>query len=203
MIQVLMRRAPSLLATALERVLAQEPDMTVMGSLTWDDNVEWAGEGPAPDVVVLDACSAEADKVESECRALCETLPKANMLVMTCSKGPAIQPALARMAPRVGFVTTDESCDRFTEAIRRLADGGAVICPDVALAALKAKDNPLTDREREVLGLMLTGASTQEAADRLYLRVGTVRNYLSSAAGKVGARTRIDAIRIAQEAGWI
>ncbi|WP_100444235.1 response regulator transcription factor [Glycomyces xiaoerkulensis] len=201
MIQVLMKYGPSLLGTALERVLAFEPDMTVVGRLTWSDALEPAGGDPPPDVVVLDARKAE--KVESECRALSEALPAANLLVMIPADGPAVQPDLARMAPRVGFITTDESWERFTDAIRRLAGGGAVIGPDVALAALKAKDNPLTEREREALALMLTGASTQEVADLLYLRVGTVRNYLSSAIGKTGARTRIDAIRIAQEAGWI
>ncbi|WP_199036863.1 response regulator transcription factor [Glycomyces salinus] len=154
-----------------------------------------------PDVVV-DGCR-ESGGIETEYSVLRRALPDASMLVMMCAEAPRVRPELTRLAPKVGFVSTDESCDRFTEAIRRLADGGAVIGPDVALSTLKAKDNPLTVREREVLGLVLTGASTREIADRLCLRVGTVRNYLSNSIAKVGARTRVDAVRIAQDEGWI
>jgi two-component system response regulator DesR len=78
-----------------------------------------------------------------------------------------------------------------------------VLDTEVAVAALTAGDNPLTDREREVLRLALDGAPAKEIAKNLYLSTGTVRNYLSRILDKTGARTRIEAIRIAQEAGWI
>lgn len=202
MIRVLLRQAPSLLGTALERVLSSEPDIVMVGRIGPDDDPVPIGRRCSPDVVVMDGCR-DPGKVESDCLELYRALPEASLLVVLCARAPKPHLDLTRLAPRIGFVTTDESCDRFTEAIRRLADGGAVIGADVALAALKAKDNPLTVREREVLELVLTGASTREIADLLYLTIGTVRNYLSSAIAKVGARTRVDAVRIAQEEGWI
>lgn len=203
MIEVLLKRTPSLLGTALGRVLAVEPGITVLASLGQDDDVVQVGGRLSPDVVVIDGSQADPVKLESECLELCRTLPTTRALVVVCARTPAIGHNLARLAPQLGFVTTDEGYEHFAAAIRRLAAGAPVIGADVALATLKADDNPLTGREREVLGLMVTGASTQEVADLLYLRVGTVRNYVSSAIAKVGARTRIDAIRIAQEAGWI
>lgn len=204
MIRVLLRQDPSLLSTALARALSIEHGMVVIGSLARNAGLDTVGRRLAPDVVVVDGSRDTVEAVERECRALCEALPESNVLVMLGPGGPVpVQEGLARLAPRVGFMTTAETCDRLVDAVRRLAGGGTVIGADVALAAFKARDNPLTGREREVLGLAVTGASTQEIADSLYLSVGTVRNYLSNAIGKTGARTRIDAIRIAQEAGWL
>lgn len=203
MIEVLLKQSSSLLGTALGRALLAEPGMTVVAHLGFDDALVRADGRLSPDVVVVDGSQTDADKLESECLRLCRSLPDSRVLVVVCARSPAICRSLTRLAPQIGFVTTDESYEQFTAAIRRLADGAPVIGADVALATLRADRNPLTGREREVLGLMLTGASTQEVADVLYLQVGTVRNYVSSAIAKIGARTRIDAIRIAQEAGWI
>jgi two-component system response regulator DesR len=73
----------------------------------------------------------------------------------------------------------------------------------LALAALEADGNPLSDREAEVLRRHAAGASAAEIADEIHLSYGTVRNYLASAVTKLGARNRMDAIRIANEAGWL
>jgi two-component system response regulator DesR len=84
-----------------------------------------------------------------------------------------------------------------------LARGEPVLDVELAVAALTAKDNPLTDRELDVLRLARNGAPTKEIASNLYLSAGTVRNHLARIVLKTGARTRQDAIRIAQDAGWI
>ncbi|GAB4006642.1 response regulator transcription factor [Glycomyces albus] len=201
MIRVLLRQPPSLLGTALERVIASEPDLELADRVGPSEDLVSTGRRLRPDVVVDG--DRTSDGIESDFSVLCRVLPEARLLVMLTAHAPKVRPELARLIPKVGFVSTDESCERFTEAIRRLAQGEAVIGPDVVLSSLKARDNPLTGREREVLALVVTGASTQEIADRLYLRVGTVRNYLSSSMAKVGARTRVDAVRIAQDEGWI
>ncbi|GAB3660309.1 response regulator transcription factor [Glycomyces tarimensis] len=204
MIRVLLRHDPCLLGTALARALSFEAGIALVRRLGRSDDLITAGKRLEPDVVVLDAAEDSAETVAADCLAVCEGLPETNVLVMMCGKEPfVIPPDLARMAPRVGFITTDATCEQLTDAIRLLARGGAVIGSDVALATLRAKDNPLSTREREVLGMVVTGASTREIAGTLHLSVGTVRNYLSSAIGKTCARTRIDAIRIAQEQGWI
>nr|BFE81718.1 hypothetical protein GCM10020093_043190 [Planobispora longispora] len=71
------------------------------------------------------------------------------------------------------------------------------------MAALDAPDNPLTARETEVLRLIASGAGPAQVAAELFLSHGTVRNYLASAVSKLNARNRMDAVRIATEAGWL
>nr|BFE74315.1 hypothetical protein GCM10020092_076160 [Actinoplanes digitatis] len=78
-----------------------------------------------------------------------------------------------------------------------------MVDPQVALAALDAATNPLTAREVDVLRIAATGAEPAEIAGRLSLSTGTVRNYLTAAEMKLGARNRVDAIRIATEGGWL
>ena len=78
-----------------------------------------------------------------------------------------------------------------------------MIDPQVALAALETAGSPLSAREAEVLGRFATGADPAEIAAELFLSYGTVRNYLASAVTKLGGRNRMDAVRIATEAGWL
>jgi two-component system response regulator DesR len=115
----------------------------------------------------------------------------------------AIGPELVKLVPRVGLIATDATPTVLLDGVRRLYRGEAVLDVELAVAALTAKENPLTDREREVLRLARDGAPTKEIARRLYLSAGTVRNYLARIVAKTGARTRLEAIRIAQDAGWI
>jgi two-component system response regulator DesR len=76
------------------------------------------------------------------------------------------------------------------------------VAPELAVAAWDNAD-PLTDRERELLREVLTGASNAEIATRLHLAEGTVRNYLSGAMAKLAAQSRSHAARTAQERGWL
>jgi two-component system, NarL family, response regulator DesR len=78
-----------------------------------------------------------------------------------------------------------------------------VIDQALAVAALEGPESPLTPREAEVLRQFAAGAGPAEIAAALYLSYGTVRNYLASAVTKLDARNRVDAVRIAAEAGWL
>lgn len=78
-----------------------------------------------------------------------------------------------------------------------------MIDPQLALAAWEVEENPLTRREVEVMKLAADGAEAMEIATRLFLSIGTVRNYLTSAVTKLNARNRVDAIRIAEDNGWL
>jgi two-component system response regulator DesR len=82
------------------------------------------------------------------------------------------------------------------------ATGQLVVESDLPFEALNAPANPLTSRELDALRLAAEGATTVEIATKLCLSVGTVRNYLSRVVAKTGARNRVDAIRIAGDAGW-
>jgi two-component system response regulator DesR len=93
--------------------------------------------------------------------------------------------------------------EALVQAIRDVLDGRQVIDPVLAAAALRADPDPLTQRERDVLAAAADGSPVAEIAARLFLSEGTVRNYLSSAIRKLGARNRLDAIRIAEQRGWL
>ena len=103
----------------------------------------------------------------------------------------------------VGFVLKDASPSVLVDAIRRTAVGERVIDPQLAVATLKEGENPLTPREREILAMSASGSTAGELARALHLSEGTVRNHLSLAIQKLHARTRLEAIRLAQEKGWL
>ncbi len=105
-------------------------------------------------------------------------------------------------AHATGFVMRDVASDFMTEAVRRVARGKKVVDPELAFAALNTAGNPLTGRELDVLRLAAEGSTTAEIAGYRCLSAGTVRNYLSRAIAKTGGRNRLDAIRIADGAGW-
>ncbi len=109
----------------------------------------------------------------------------------------------AMEAGAVGFVVKDAPAEVLGDTIRRVMAGERVVDPDLAASALAAGDSPLTPRERDVLTVTRTGASVAEIARKLYLSEGTVRNYLSAAIAKTGARNRQDALRIADQRGWL
>jgi two-component system response regulator DesR len=102
-----------------------------------------------------------------------------------------------------GFIVKDAPADSLAAGIRQVAAGHRVIDPDLIAAALETGASPLTGRESDVLRAADEGIATHEIATRLSLSPATVRNYLSNAITKTGARNRIDAIRIARDAGWI
>ncbi len=101
-----------------------------------------------------------------------------------------------------GYLLKDAPSDRLAEAIRNVQRGMREIDPDLALGAW-TEESPLSDREREVLRLAGEGASSRVIAGTLHLSVGTVRNYLSEAIGKMNAGNRIEAARIARQKGWL
>jgi two-component system response regulator DesR len=102
-----------------------------------------------------------------------------------------------------GYLLKDSSPVELADAVRRVARGERVIDADLAIAELSVKESPLTPRELDVLDVAAEGASIDEIAERLFLSRGTVRNYLSRAVTKIGARTRVDAVSIAREHGWL
>lgn len=102
-----------------------------------------------------------------------------------------------------GFLPKDARPELLAEAIRTAMAGGRVVDPDLVTHAFEVGANPMTTRETEVLAAVASAASTKEISRELSLSNATVRNYLSSAIAKLGARNRHDAARIARNAGWI
>ena len=103
----------------------------------------------------------------------------------------------------VGFLLKDAPSAQLASAIRRVVAGERVVDPTLAMAALSEGNNPLTERERDVLAAATRGASISEIAESLFLSEGTVRNYLSVAIQKLGAHNRVEAAHIAEQKGWL
>lgn len=204
MIRILLGQRGALLRGALATVLSHERDIDVIADLESRDEVLSVACRQRPDVVVLDRWLLGGDPANGLCRRLCRSLPACGVLIMldreSCASASRV---LARLAPQVGLIATQASPVELVEAVRRLARGRPVLDVELALAALTADEAPLTERERQVLRLAADGASTREIAEKLCLSAGTVRNYISRAISKTGGHNRIEAIRIAQDAGWI
>ena len=102
-----------------------------------------------------------------------------------------------------GFLPKTVSADVLADVVRTVHAGGRYVDPQLAAEAISAGDSPLTPREADVLELAADGAPVEEIARRAGLPPGTVRNYLSSAATKLGAANRHEAVPIARTRGWI
>ncbi|ADB35501.1 transcriptional regulator, LuxR family [Kribbella flavida DSM 17836] len=199
MIRVVLGHRGTLVRGALAAVLSRESDLDVLAALDRSDDV-LAAVRLRPQVVVLDPQLPGKVGIEE----LCRRLTGRGVLVLVDHEAiAATSMALVKQAPRVGLIATDATTDQLVEAVRDVAKGLPVVDVRLAVAALRAGDNPLTDRECEVLRQVTTGATAQEIARTLSLSAGTVRNYLSRILTKTGARSRIEAIRKAQDAGWI
>jgi two-component system response regulator DesR len=191
----------NLLRGALAAVLSGEDDIDVVAGTAWSDRVIHTAIRYQPDVVVVDVDQGGPD-VLATAQTLRERLPACRVIVLATAR----RPGLVRRAldvPVAGAVDKDAQPRRLLATIRQVAKGKRTIDPTLAVAALAVAGSPLTPRELMVLDLASGGASPTEIAQRLFLSRGTVCNYLSRVMTKLDARTRIDAIRIAREAGWI
>jgi two-component system response regulator DesR len=187
---------------AVAALLSQQDDLEILGQRERLEDVWPTVRRARPDLVVLDAELPGDVTLEELCRRLCERRADLRVLILM-ERWLGVYVGLARLTPRVGFLSTDCSPAQLFDSVRRLAHGEAVLDLGLAVAALSAGSNPLTDREREVLARSVDGAPAKAIAAELFLSTGTVRNYLSRATAKTGARCRVEAVRIARDAGWI
>ena len=187
---------------ALATLLDLEPDMSVVGQVGRGDEVVAAVTAlGGVDVALLDIEMPGLDGLAAaaELRA---RHPRTKVVILTTFGRPGFL-RRAMEAGAAAFMVKDAPAARLAEAVRRVLAGERVIDPDLAAAALADGINPLTGRERDVLAASADGSVNAEIATKLSLSEGTVRNYLSSCIQKTGARNRAEAVRIAQEKGWL
>ncbi|EXG82676.1 response regulator transcription factor [Cryptosporangium arvum] len=201
MVRVLLAEDVRILREALVAVLNLADDITVVEAVETGDAVVPAALRSHPDVAVLDIEMPGLDGI-SAAALLCQWLPACRTLILTGVARPGTLHR-AQAAGVAGFMVKESRPEDLIDAVRTVAAGGRVIDPQLAFAALGATASPLTERERDVLRFTASGAELVEVASALNLSSGTVRNYLATAVTKLGARNRVDAIRIATEAGWI
>nr|WP_279588943.1 response regulator transcription factor [Amycolatopsis granulosa] len=186
---------------ALATVLGLEPDIEVVGQVGAGDEVVAAATRSAPDVALLDVQMPGKDGLTAAAE-LHVALPSCRIIVCTTFGRPGYL-ARAMAAGAAGFVVKDSPPEQLVDAVRRVHSGLRVVDPALAAESLVTGASPLTPREHEVLRAASDGGTVSDVARRLQLSDGTVRNHLSAAIGKTGARTRAEAIRLAEERGWL
>ena len=201
MIRVLVAEDMHLIRGALVALLQLEDDLEVVAELDRGDQILDTALRTRPDVAVVDIDLPGLDGLTAAAQ-LHQRLPECRTLVLTGLSQPGHLLRALKVHVR-GFIVKDAPAQTLADGIRRVAGGERVIDPELVAAALETGTTPLTDREADVLRAAETGIPTGQIADRLALSPATVRNYLSNAISKVGGRNRIDAIRIARDAGWL
>lgn len=200
-IRLLLADDQEMVRQALGTLLDLEDDFEVVASVGRGDEIVGAAREHRPDVALLDIEMPGLDGLAAAA-VLAAQVPDCRVVMLT-TFGRAGYLRRAMEAGAVGFVVKDAPADALADAIRRVVKGERVVDPALAVATLAAGESPLTARERDVLITARTGATVAEIASRLYLSEGTVRNYVSAAITKTGGRNRVDAVRIADDRGWL
>ena len=200
-VRVLLAEDQAMVRGALSALLSLEDDIEIVAEASRGDEVLPAALDTLPDVALLDIEMPGGDGLEAAA-VLHERLPSCLVVILT-TFGRSGYLRRAMESGAVGFLLKDAPASQLAEAIRRATTGERVVDPALAAAALSEGDNPLTEREREVLAASEGGATIEDIATRLYLSEGTVRNYLSTAIKKLGARNRVEAVRLAEKKGWL
>lgn len=201
MIRVLLAEDQGMVRGALVALLRLEGDIEVVAEVARGDAVVPTALQTQPDVALLDIEMPGEDGL-STAKTLHEELPSCHIVILT-TFGRSGYLRRAMESGAVGFLLKEAPASELAGAIRRVMDGGRVVDPELALAALAEGNNPLTSREQEVLAAALSGASLADIAVQLSLSEGTVRNHLSIAIQKLGARNRMEAARLAEQKGWL
>jgi two-component system response regulator DesR len=201
MIRVLIAEDMHMIRGALVALLSLEDDLEVIAELDRGDQILDTAMRARPDVAVLDIDLPGLDGLTAA-ELLHRRLPECRTLVLTGLSQPGHLLRALKMHVR-GFIVKDAPAQTLADGIRRVARGERVIDPELVAAALETGSTPLTAREADVLRAAETGIPTDQIANHLSLSPATVHNYLSNAISKVGGRNRIDAIRIARNAGWL
>lgn len=199
-IRVLLVEDARVLPRGLTTQLARTDGIAVVGRLGFEDGVAQLAVHFRPAVVLFNTeyMVSQVLPVASELRV---RLPGCAILVVSDPDKRGMLPP-RHCSPELSFVVKGIPVPMLAEAVRRVAGGERVVDPRLQVASIST-EKAVTTREWMVLGLAAEGESVAEIAGRLYLSLGTVRNYLSAVIKKTGARNRLDAIRIARKEGWL
>jgi two-component system, NarL family, response regulator DesR len=201
MVRLLLADDQALIRRALAVMLELEEDFEVVASVARGDEVVAAARTHRPDIALLDIDMPGIDGLAAAA-VLAQEVPECRSLILTTFGRPGYL-RRAMESGAYGFVVKDAPPEQLADAIRRVVSGERVVDPALAAATLASGVSPLTGRERDVLVAARSAATVADIAARLFLSEGTVRNYLSAAIAKTGTRNRAEAVRTADERGWL
>jgi DNA-binding NarL/FixJ family response regulator len=215
-IRVLLVDDQALFREGLETLLSVHKDIQVVGQASNGEEAVEVAARVQPDVVLMDVRMPILDGVGAT-RRLKEALPQCKVIVLTTfDDDEYIFDALRTGA--VGYLLKDVASAKLVEAIRVAARGESFLEPSVAAKVIAEFSRvssmvpsvqmeqlvePLSERELEILGLIVRGASNKEIADQLFIVEGTVKNHVTHILGKLGVRDRTQAALKARELGLL
>ncbi len=200
-VRIMIAEDQTMVRQALVALLELEPDIEVVAQAATGDEALAMARKHGPDVAVLDIEMPGASGIEVAQRLQADRFAGKVVIVTTFDRPGYLRAAMAAGAS--GFLLKDAPAADLAAAIRQVAAGGRVVDPSLAAAALAQGDSPLTEREAEVLAAAAGHDAIADIAARLHLSNGTVRNHLSAAIQKLGARNRAEAVQLAQQKGWL
>lgn len=201
MIRILIAEDQKLVLGALSALLRLEPDFEVAGSAADGREALALAERLVPDIVLTDIEMPYLTGIELAQALAQRKLACKVVVVTTFARGGYLRRAM--QAGVRGYLLKDAPVEALAQAIRAVHGGGRAIASELALESWNSGNDPLTERERQVLRLAGEGRSSGEIARQVHLSEGTVRNYLSEAISKLGAGNRVEAYRMARDAGWL
>lgn len=200
-IRILIAEDQALVRGALAALLGLESDFTVVALAADGKEALARCRELVPDIVLTDIEMPHMTGLELATCLAELGVPSRVVIVTTFARSGYLRRALA--AGVRGYLLKDAPADTLAAAIRSVHAGGRAVAPELALEGWGGTQDPLSERERQVLRLAGEGRSSADIARQVHLSEGTVRNYLSEAISKLGAANRIEAYRMARDAGWL
>ena len=197
MIRIVLAEDQRMLLGALGALLDLETDMTVVGMAKNGDEALTLIREQKPDICIMDiempgksGLDVAEELKEEECKVI---------ILTTFARAGYFE--RARKADVRGYLLKDSPSEELADSIRIIMDGRRIYAPEL-VDMVYEEENPLTEREQQVLGLIADGKNTKEIAHQLFLTTGTVRNYISVILDKLDVSNRIEAITRFKEKGW-
>ncbi|MFS0863154.1 response regulator [Fredinandcohnia sp. 179-A 10B2 NHS] len=197
MIRIVIAEDQRMVLGALGSLLDLEDDMEVVGKASDGEEAISLVKKLTPDICIMDIEMPRKTGLDAaeEIKSLdCKVI-----ILTTFARTGYFQRALK--AGVRGYLLKDSPSEELADSIRTVMSGKRVYAPEL-MDDLYSEENPLTERELEVLELVADGKNTKEIADELRIKAGTVRNYISTILDKLEVKNRIEAITQSKEKGW-
>lgn len=201
MIKIMLAEDQVMVAGALAALLKLEGDIEVVGQAKNGKEALTMCEQLRPDVVITDIEMPLMTGLELAAEIAERKLPSKVIVLTTFARAGYLKRAMSNGVR--GYMLKDAPAEDLAKAIRTVHAGGKAIAPELAMESWGGPQDPLSERERQVLRLAGTGSTSGEIAKVMHLSEGTVRNYLSEAISKLNAKNRVEAYRMARDEGWL